>query len=71
MEGCPRCGSRQIVRQVDGTYTCAKCGACFDDYPDDLMEPEDSDELEGEYDYDPETGLDWSALEREERKAKQ
>jgi hypothetical protein len=26
---------------------------------EDLMEPEDTDDLHGEYDYDPETGEDW------------
>jgi DNA-directed RNA polymerase subunit RPC12/RpoP len=32
---CPRCGSKQTIRGVDGWYTCHGCGGLFDDDPDE------------------------------------
>jgi len=55
---CDRCG---IQIESDAPLSRCKCGGAMRLLMGLPMESEDSDDLHGEYDYDPETGLDWPA----------
>lgn len=40
---CPFCFSRKVAAQIDGTYRCHKCGAWYDDKPDEGGDYSDRD----------------------------